>query len=264
MVIVNRFSKMTHFVACKKTNDASQIAGLFFKEIYQLHGVPTSIVSDRDATFLAHFWRTLWRLIGTSLEYSTSFHPQSDDQTEVVNQSLGNLLRCLVGNNPKQWESVLPLAKFAYIASINRSTNSSPFEVVYGSNPSSIVDLTPLPLSNRVHPKGVEMVELMKQTHEDIKRNIEENNEKYKIVADKHKKHKVYVVGDLVWVVISKERQLAGLFSKLQHRKVGLCRILHKINDNAYQVELPPNLHISNSFNVHHLVPYYAVEDEAT
>ena len=83
-----------------------------------------------------------------------------------------------MGNNPKWWESVLPLAEFAYNASINRSTNSSPFEVVYGSNPSSIIDLTPLPLSNRVHPKGVEMVELMKQAHEDIKRNIEDNNEK--------------------------------------------------------------------------------------
>ena len=195
MVIVDRFSKMAHFVACKKTNDASEIASLFFKEIYKLHGVPTSIFSNRDAKFLAHFWRTLWRLIGSSLEYSASFHPQSDDQTEVVNRSLGNLLRCLVGNNPKEWESVFPLVKFAYNASINRSTNSSPFEVVYGSNPSSILDLTPLPLSNKVHPKGVEMVELMKQTHEDIKRNIEANNEKYKIAADKHKKHKVYVVG---------------------------------------------------------------------
>uniref|UniRef100_A0A2N9IAM9 Integrase catalytic domain-containing protein n=1 Tax=Fagus sylvatica TaxID=28930 RepID=A0A2N9IAM9_FAGSY len=238
------------WTSCKKTNDASQIAGLFFKEIYKLHGVPTSIVSDRDAKFLAHFWRTLWRLIGTCMEYRTLWrligtsmeyyliHPQSDGQTEVVNQSLGNLLRCLVGNNPKWWESVLPSAEFAYNASINRSTNSSPFEVVYGSNPSSILDLTPLPLSNRVHPKGVEMVELMKQAHEDIKRNIEDNNEKYKIANDKHKKHK--------------------------HRKVGPCRILHKINENAYQVELPPNLHISNTFNVHHLVPYYAAEDEAT
>ena len=71
-------------------------------------------------------------------------------------------------------------------------------------------------------------------------------------------------MGDLVWVVISKERQHVGPFSKLQHRKVGTCRILHKINENAYQVELPPNLHISNTFKVHHLVPYYAAKDEAT
>src|SRR5688572_15117980 len=135
MVVVDRFSKMAHFLACTKVEDAQSVARIYFAEIVRLHGVPKTIVSDRDSKFLSTFWSTLWRLFGTKLCFSTSHHPQTDGQTEVTNKTFGSLLRSLISQNLKDWDMKLCHAEFAYNRSPSCSTKHSPFECVYGVNP---------------------------------------------------------------------------------------------------------------------------------
>ncbi|GJX82445.1 RNA-directed DNA polymerase [Tanacetum coccineum] len=145
MVVVDRFSKMDHFVACSKMFDASQVARLYFSKIVKLHGVPKTLTSDRDVKFVSHLWRTLWTRLGSKLQFSCSHHPQTDGQTKVVNWSLGNLLRSLIRDNAKQWDLILPQAEFSYNRSVNHTTGKSPFEVVYERNLITPLDLVPVP-----------------------------------------------------------------------------------------------------------------------
>ena len=131
-VVVDRFSKMAHFIPCAKTSDASHIATLFYAEIMRLHGLSKTIVSYRDVKFTSYFWKILWHKTKTLLKFSTTFHSQTDGQIEVVNRSLGILLRCLNGKQLKNWDLILPTSEFAFNNSVNRTTSKSPFEIVHG------------------------------------------------------------------------------------------------------------------------------------
>ena len=99
-VVVDRFTKYSHFISMRHPYTAETVAAVFVREIVRLHGFPTFIVSDRDIKFVSYFWKTLWKLFGTQLKFSFAFHPQADGQTKVTNRSLGNLLLSLVGDKP--------------------------------------------------------------------------------------------------------------------------------------------------------------------
>jgi hypothetical protein len=143
-VVVDHFSKMAHLIPCHKSDNASHVADLFFTEIVRLYGVPNTIVSDRDAKFLSHFWRILWFKLETKLLFSTTCHPQTDGQTEVINRTLSTMLQAILETNLKLWEDCLPHIEFAYNRSIHSTTKVSPFHVVYGFNPRAPIDLLPL------------------------------------------------------------------------------------------------------------------------
>ena len=116
----------------------------FFIEIVRLHDIPKSIVSDCDVKFLSYFWKTLWGKLGIKLLFSTTCHPQTDGQTKVVNRTLSQLLRVVIHKNLKSWEECLPFVEFAYNKIVHSTTTFSPFEIVYGFNPLTPIDLIPL------------------------------------------------------------------------------------------------------------------------
>lgn len=266
-VVVDRFSKMAHFIPCKKTTDAVQVAQLFFREIYRLHGLPLSIVSDRDSRFLSHFWRSLWKLLRTSLDMSSAYHPQSDGQTEVTNRSVGNLLRCLVGENIKSWDSILCKAEFAYNHAVNRSTSFSPFRVIYGLVPRGPIDLGVIPDATRDHGQAADFVANLSFIHTQVHDNLQVASAKYKEAADRHRRDVQFKVGDLVWAILTKDRFPPREYNKLKSRKIGPVEVVEKINANAYRLKLPPHVRSSDVFNVKHLCPYVSqdeVEDSGT
>jgi hypothetical protein len=113
-VVVDHFPKMDHFIPCNKSDNASHVADLFFTKIVCLHGVPNTIVLDRVTKFLSYFWRTLWLKLGTKLLFSTTCHPQTDGQTEVVSRTLSTMLRAVLKSNLKLWEECLPHIESAY------------------------------------------------------------------------------------------------------------------------------------------------------
>ena len=134
-VIVDRFSKMAHFIPLKTEEHIKELALTFVKEIWRLHGLPETIVSDRDTRFTSKFWTSLMQLLQVKLNMATAFHPESDGQTERVNQTLGQYLRSYCTYQPHDWVSLLPFAEHAYNTSKSESTKASPFKINYGLAP---------------------------------------------------------------------------------------------------------------------------------
>jgi hypothetical protein len=168
-VVVDRFSKIAHFIPRQKASDVNHIANLFFKEVIRLHGLPRSIVSDRDTKFIGHFWTTLWKKLGTNLSFSSAYHPQTDGHIEVVNRSLGDLLRSLVTEHHSQWDNILPQAEFAYNDSVNRSTGKIPFQIVYGMQPGGISELRDSEQTVTRRASAKDFTEAMKELHSQVK-----------------------------------------------------------------------------------------------
>ena len=138
LIVIDCFSKAAHFIALAHPYTAVSMARAFFTEVVRLHGIPASIISDRDPVFTSSFWCELFRLSGVKLQFTSAFHPQSDGQSEAANKIISMYLRCLIGDRPRNWLEWLPLAEFCYNSSYQQSLKTSPFHVVYGRPPPTI------------------------------------------------------------------------------------------------------------------------------
>ncbi|KAK9913940.1 hypothetical protein M0R45_037739 [Rubus argutus] len=171
------------------------------------------------------------------------------------------MIQSVYGDKPKQWDYALPQVEFAYNSAVHSATGKSPFSLVYITVPKQVVDLVRLPKGAGHSVAAESLAEMTKSIQAEVRAKLEETNAKYKAAADKHRRTKVFQVGDFVMVFLRKDRFPVGTYNKLKPRKYGPYKILQKINDNAYIVDLPATMGISKTFNAADLFDFHA-DDE--
>ncbi|CAI7855541.1 unnamed protein product [Closterium sp. NIES-53] len=135
LVVIDKFSKMGHFISTNATATAEASARLFFDRIITIHGIPATLISDRDPKFTSKFWKELMGLLGTKLAMSSAYHPQTDGQTERLNQVVEQLLRTTCKDDVSHWDTQLPTLEFAYNNASHAATGKTPFFLCYGREP---------------------------------------------------------------------------------------------------------------------------------
>ena len=252
-VIVDRLTKFAHFLPLSHPYTAKTVAATFLDNIYSLYGIPHSIVSDRDTVFTSDFWKELWNLQGTKLLFNTSFHPQTDGQTEVVNRCLETYLRCFCSHKPQDWCKWLPWAQYWYNTSWHSSIRMAPYQALYGRTPPTISSYIP----KTARLQAVEDALMDRDaTLQLLKDNLSKAQDRMKKWADLHRTERTFEVGDLVFLRLQPYRQISvsGRRSqKLSPLFYGPYKIIQKIGSVAYKLELPEEAKIHPVFHVSQL-----------
>jgi hypothetical protein len=237
-VIVDRLTKSAHFIPVRTNYGGEKLAKLYVENIVKLHGVPSRIVSDRGTQFTSKFWKSLHQAMGTKLDFSSTYHPQTDGQIERVNQIMEDMLRACVLTYGRDWEQSLPYAEFSYNNSYQASLGMSPFKALYGRKCK-----TPL-MWSEVGERALVGPALIKEAEEkvaEIREKLKAAQSRQKNYADKKRREISFNLRDFVYLKVSPIRgtrrfQVQG---KLAPRYVGPYQVLKKVGVVAYRLELP-------------------------
>ncbi|RVW21919.1 Transposon Ty3-I Gag-Pol polyprotein [Vitis vinifera] len=212
-VIVDRLTKSTHFLAMKTIDSMNSLAKLYIQEIVRLHGIPLSIVFDRDPKFTSQFWKSLQRTLDTQLNFSTAFHPQTDGQSERVIQILEDMLRACVLDFGGNWADYLPLVEFAYNHNFQPSICMAPYEALYKRPCRLPLCWIKMGESRLLGPKIVqETIEKIQI----IKEKLKTAQDRQKSYADQRRRPLEFEEGDWVFVKVSPSNRHISIWEKME------------------------------------------------
>ncbi|KAJ9565224.1 hypothetical protein OSB04_001190 [Centaurea solstitialis] len=260
-VIVDRLTKSAHFLEMRETLLMDKLAKLYIKEIVRRHGVPLSIVSDRDSRFTSQFWHGLQEGLGTKLKLSTAYHPQTDGQSERTIQTLEDMLRSCVIDFGGNWDTHLPLVEFAYNNSFHSSIGMAPFEALYGRKcrtPTCWLE------AGEKQFAGPEIIQETADKVKGIRERLKAAQDRQKSYADKKRRPIDFQVGKRVMLKVSPWKGIIrfGKRGKLSPRFLGPFTILEKVGLQAYRLELPSEMDgIHPTFHVCYLRKCLAEEE---
>ncbi|KAL5596456.1 uncharacterized protein BROUX77_007140 [Berkeleyomyces rouxiae] len=253
LVVVDRLSKMAHFIPCDSSLDAAGFAKLYLSAVYRLHGLPLDIVSDRGSLFTSAFSKALAKLLGIKQNLSTAFHPQTDGQTERVNSILEQYLRGYTYYRQDNWADLLPLAEFSYNDSESSSTMLTPFFANHGFHPRSGRESLPVSVEKGPLRNFVKELDNICQF---LKTEITWSRERMTEYANRHKSSAPLLrEGDLVWL-LSRNIRTTRPSKKLDFKKLGPFKILRKVSSHAYELALPATMKVHPVFHVCLLEPF--------
>ncbi|GKB56587.1 putative reverse transcriptase domain-containing protein, partial [Tanacetum coccineum] len=259
-VIVDRLTKSAIFTPMRETDPLDKLARMYLKEVVTRHGIPVSIICDRDPRFSSNFWRSLQNALGTNLDMSTAYHPQTDGQSERTIQTLEDMLRACAIDFGKGWVNHLPLVEFSYNNSYHASIKAAPFEALYGRKCRSPVCWTEV---GEAQILGPELIQETTDKIVQIKQRMQAARDRQKSYADLKRKPMEFQVGDKVMLKVSPWKGVVrfGKRGKLNPRYVGPFKVLKRVGDVSYKLELPEELsRVHNTFHVSNLKKCHADE----
>jgi len=236
LVVVDRLTKMAHFIPTTEKTTAGGLARLFRDNVWKLHGLPESIISDRGPQFAAGVMRELNAMLGIDSKLSTAFHPQTDGQMERMNQELEQYLRMFIDHQQEQWPEWLGTAEFAYNNKVQTSTKVSPFKANSGQDPRMGFELR----KKRKFEEANKFVERMQEIQGEAKAALSKAQEDMKKYADRHRTEvEEYRVGDLVLLSTKdlKYQMVGRRMEKLTERFVGPYKVKSIVSMNTIELE---------------------------